>query len=98
MDITKVLQKHIRDISIDQEANLHREIDTFISQNQNLSDVELFDKIYSEYGNRIKFLEDSTKCKAILKIKGWVSCFGFFFILGLMIGFAYFMITIIKAS
>lgn len=84
MELTKVLQKHIKDISIYQGADLHREIDSFISQNQSLSESELFDKIQSKYGTQIKFLEDATYNKAILNIRGWVAIFGFFFLLGIV--------------
>lgn len=85
MELTKILQKHIREISIYQGADLHREIDTFISQNQNLSESELFDKIHSEYGKQIKFLEDAAQSKAIINIRSWVSLFGFFFLLGIVL-------------
>lgn len=95
MEITKVLQKHIRDISISQEADLHREIDKFISENQNLSESELFDRIHSEYGRQIKFLENAAQNKAIISIKGWITTFGVFFLLGIvfLILFSFYSIT-----
>lgn len=95
MELTKVLQKHIKDISIYQEADLHREIDSFISQNQNLSESELFDRIHSKYGKQIVFLENAAQSKAIINIRGWVALFGFFFLLGivLLIIFLFYSIT-----
>lgn len=86
MKIIKALQKHVHTISKYQKADLDKEVDKFISENQNLSEVELLDKIYSIYGSRIKFLEDATQCNAIINIKEWVSTFGIFFIIGLAIG------------
>ena len=71
MKIIKALQKHVQTISKYQKVDLDKEIDKFISENQNLSEVELLDKIYSIYGSRIKFLEDATQCKAIINIKEW---------------------------
>lgn len=86
MKIIKALQKHVHTISKYQKADLDKEVDKFISENQNLSEVELLDKIYSIYGSRINFLEDATQCNAIINIKEWVATFGIFFIIGLVIG------------
>ena len=49
MKIIKALQKHVQTISKYQKVDLDKEIDKFISENQNLSEVELLDKIYSIY-------------------------------------------------
>ena len=86
MKIIKALQKHVQTISKYQKVDLDKEIDKFISENQNLSEVELLDKIYYIYGSRIKFLEDATQCKAIINIKEWVGTFGVFLVIGLAIG------------
>lgn len=96
MKLINVLQKHIRDISIYQGADLHEKIATLIYQNQNLSETELFDKIYSEYGKQIKFLENATQTKSIINIKSWVATFGFFFLLGIFFLIIYFAILFIK--
>lgn len=85
MNNIKVLQKHIQTISKYQKSDLHNDIDKFISENQDLNDVELLDKIYLIYGTRIKLLENATQCKAIINIKEWVATFGFFFIFGLAV-------------
>ena len=50
MKIIKALQKNVQTISKYQNVDLDKEIDKFISENQNLSEVELLDKIYSIYG------------------------------------------------
>lgn len=85
MELTKILQKHIEDISVYQGADLHREIDSFVSQNQGLSESELFNEIHSRYGRQINFLENAAQSKAIINIRGWVALFGFFFLLGIVI-------------
>lgn len=89
MKIIKALQKHINDISISQESTLHKEVDSFISQNPNLNEEDLLNEIYSKYGTQIKFLEDAVQCKAIVSIRSWVATFGFFFILGLVVCIIY---------
>lgn len=89
MKIITALQKHINDISIPQESTLHREVNSFISQNSNLSETDLFNEIYSKYGMQIKFLEDAVRCKAIVSIKSWVATFGVFFLLGVVIYILY---------
>lgn len=86
MKIIDSLRKHVQAISKYQKADLDKEIDKFISENPNMNETELFDKIYSIYGTRIKFLEAACQCKAIINIKEWVVTFGVFFVIGLAIG------------
>lgn len=85
MKIISALQKHINSISIRQESTLHKEVESFISQNSNLNEEDLLNEIYSKYGTQIKFLEEAVQCKAIISIRSWVATFGFFFILGLVV-------------
>lgn len=85
MDTIKALQKHIQKISKFQKANLDKEVNKFISENPNLNETELLDKIYSVYGSRIKTLEDATHCKAIIDIKEWVATLGIFVVIGIIL-------------
>lgn len=89
MKIISALQKHINSISIRQESTLHKEVESFISQNSNLNEEDLLNEIYSKYGTQIKFLEEAVQCKAIISIRSWVATFGFFFILGLVVCILY---------
>lgn len=93
MKIIKALQQHVQKISKYQKTDLDKDINKFISENQNLSETELFDNIYSIYGRRIKFLEDSTQSKAIIEIKEWVATLGVFFIIGIAILMISFIIS-----
>ena len=86
MKIINALQKHVQGVSKYQKVNLDKEISKFISENQNMNETELLDKIYSIYGSRIKFLEDASQCKAIINIKEWVATVGVFLVIGLAIG------------
>ncbi|MEL5894133.1 hypothetical protein AAE250_11580 [Bacteroides sp. GD17] len=94
MKIIKALQKHVQTISKYQKADLDKEIDKFISDNQSLNEAELLDKIYSTYGIQIKFLEDASQCKAIINIKEWVVTFGVFFTIGVIIGVLSFIVSV----
>lgn len=96
MELIKFLQKHIKDISIGQETNLHREIDSFISLNSNLNDTELFDEVYTKYASRIKFLENAVQCKAIVAIKSWVTIIGSIFLLAIAICIFYVLCVSLK--
>lgn len=96
MTLIEALQKHVKNISTYQGVGLGKEIDTFISENKNLSDTELLDKIYSVYGSRIKFLEVASHSKAIINIKEWVATFGFFFILGIVVWVVYLVLVMAK--
>lgn len=93
MKIINALQKHVQGISKYQKVDLDKEISKFISENQNMNETELLDKIYSIYGSRIKLLEDASHCKAIINIKEWVATFGVFLVIGLAIGIVSILIS-----
>ena len=96
MEFIKALQKHVQSISKYQKVNLNKEIDKFISENQDLNEKELLDKIYSTYGSRINILENATQCKAIIEIKEWVVTFGVFFIAGIIIWIGIILSSMVK--
>jgi len=90
MELIDSVRKHIKEIGWYQDnANFSREIEQFISANENLSESELLEKIYSIYGTRIKFLEEATRIKYLASIKSWINFFGILFIISLVIGIIY---------
>lgn len=93
MELIKALQKHVQSIGKYQGVDLDKEIKTFISENSNISEVELLDRIYTKFGTQIKFLEEASHYKAIINIKEWVVTFGVFFMIGLIVTIIFTLIT-----
>lgn len=90
MELIDSVRKHVKEIGGYQENyNFSREIDKFISENENLSDVELFEKLYSIYGTRIRFFENATRIKYLATIRGWLTFFGVIFVISLLLTIIY---------